>query len=820
MSAPQAEQPRVHPRRRPLKNAPPSLSTSSSPENHLPCRPEVRLRKGETFHSSSTPPSDDRDPVLSFRSLPRRSPTCPKSLEAIAAGEQRMADILGRLSLNSPGSSDSNEGQPGDDLPVPRGFLQAHIDSNTAMEKHSKRTSTPPLAPPAKARKSHYHASDSGLGTSVSSSQAMSASNNSKVKAGQVSFEHLESGSSSAQGTQSAITSSISGPEAQDKRQLNWAACKQIERFILVPILKEERLKPFHPLVQSVPQRIVDKEIGCLRDLEKTLLWLAPQHAVSRASYLGFCEFTIQCLHTSVHHLHERDQRLPTDRPYTNGYFLDLVAQIRNYAAMINASRNSSRVARGSPQPGEKASASERITLEGGLSKTGRPAELVAHKDGQSVSLRTGQPYDENALPAFKRSLSVESLDEGVERSMARRKKNAPPMDINQKCKDCDKVFKRPCDLTKHEKTHSRPWKCSEPTCKYYGLGWPTEKERDRHMNDKHSKAPALFRCNFEPCTYQSKRESNCKQHMEKAHGWVYVRSKNNGRSGRKGSARATPSTPSISTPASKAVSTPASGPTNSPFDMGYPQDPPFSFADPPTRTGGDDFPLFSESNSYEDPSVGINGFSFNFDAFQNQLEAGDPNGLIPLDMSNRQSFDNTSVPDLMGSSMGFENSPNASTDNNSLNFDLDWGHLDTASFDDEFTAMNMQLLTPAHSVEARGMNSFSRDPSISNPSPLSFQQGKVALYSPSSCQFEENAHDLYEAGYNGPKTGNDFTLYEHNATMGAGGAMNMSNGNHMGLRNLNQMFPPLSTQESVGYMNQQWAPHHPIPNDMDLEFL
>lgn len=54
------------------------------------------------------------------------------------------------------------------------------------------------------------------------------------------------------------------------------AACKQIERLVLAPILREERLKPFHPLVHSVPQRIAGREIGCLRDLEKTLLWLTP----------------------------------------------------------------------------------------------------------------------------------------------------------------------------------------------------------------------------------------------------------------------------------------------------------------------------------------------------------------------------------------------------------------------------------------------------------------------------------------------------------------------------------------------------------------
>ena len=120
--------------------------------------------------------------------------------------------------------------------------------------------------------------------------------------------------------------------------------------------------------------------------------------------------------------------------------------------------------------------------------------------------------------------------NDDVLRSMARRKKNAKPEIHACDVDGCDKEFKRPCDLTKHVKTHERPWKCSEEKCKYYELGWPTEKERDRHVNDKHSSTPSLYRCLFEPCPYTSKRESNCKQHMEKAHGWEYVRSKNNGK--------------------------------------------------------------------------------------------------------------------------------------------------------------------------------------------------------------------------------------------------------------------------------------------------
>ncbi|KAL2018814.1 hypothetical protein VTK56DRAFT_372 [Thermocarpiscus australiensis] len=97
-------------------------------------------------------------------------------------------------------------------------------------------------------------------------------------------------------------------------------------------------------------------------------------------------------------------------------------------------------------------------------------------------------------------------------------------------CPHCNRVFSRLCDLNKHTKSHSRPYKCKVPSCKYSSLGWPTAKELERHENDRHSPSPRTFACSFQPCPYTSKRESNCKQHMEKAHGWVYVRSKPKGK--------------------------------------------------------------------------------------------------------------------------------------------------------------------------------------------------------------------------------------------------------------------------------------------------
>lgn len=52
-----------------------------------------------------------------------------------------------------------------------------------------------------------------------------------------------------------------------------------------------------------------------------------------------------------------------------------------------------------------------------------------------------------------------------------------------------------------------------------------------RHFGDRHSAAPPMHQCLYSPCMYRSKRESNCKKHMEKTHGWYYKRTKKIGKS-------------------------------------------------------------------------------------------------------------------------------------------------------------------------------------------------------------------------------------------------------------------------------------------------
>lgn len=88
----------------------------------------------------------------------------------------------------------------------------------------------------------------------------------------------------------------------------------------------------------------------------------------------------------------------------------------------------------------------ETVRLEGGLSQTGRPAELVRIKNGKTISLRTGSEFQPQPNPDF--DTSMEDGVDDLTRSMARRRKSAPTVVKNVECSECQKQFKRPCDLT------------------------------------------------------------------------------------------------------------------------------------------------------------------------------------------------------------------------------------------------------------------------------------------------------------------------------------------------------------------------------------
>ena len=348
-----ASSPSPNPRRRYLCNAP--LSRTIPPQSHplnistTLASPNHSLRKSATFHSPTSPPSASHDPILSIPSIPKRSPTCSRDLEdTIAAGGNRIAQLIGAVDRSLSGlqsfSSSSQETLAGEALPVPRFMIDIRIEQD------------------CKNLRPKHHSSDSGIGSTESSED--SASND---------YAGAEQGTTSPIGNNLGL---ISDPGLKTVNTINGAgtmvldsaaggqhalseyACRQIQKHLILPIMREEKLKKFHPLVSGIPHRVARKEITCLRDLEKILLWLAPvskcsdgecsfqglilcakKWSFSKASFLLFCETSIQCIHTTVDYLNDSDQRRPTDRPYTNGYFLDLVEQIRQYASVLAASR-------------------------------------------------------------------------------------------------------------------------------------------------------------------------------------------------------------------------------------------------------------------------------------------------------------------------------------------------------------------------------------------------------------------------------------------------------------------------------------------------
>ncbi|KAG6048712.1 hypothetical protein E4U17_007055 [Claviceps sp. LM77 group G4] len=485
-------------------------------------RTTMVLCKGATFRDSTSTDSSTSDDVV----VPARLGWTRTHLDDVVdANRRRIAltlneidEVLAKtasLSLSSPKISKSSlirDRSPA----VPRAFLDLPVvDPSMAKPDFERRSSLR-----TRSARPSRHASDSGLGSSIASIEEkekdMPAQTNEKPSIKPYSVTSVVNGAPSSQ---------------QLLPALSRRAVDRIHEHMIRPLLEKPSLTEFETLVLDVPRRIRSKEIICLRDLEKTLIFMAPETAKSVAAYLDFCLTTIRCVQATVEYLPEREQVRSDDRPYTHGYFIDLKEQICQYGMQLAAARGQSGAA-----DEMDINKDDKIRLFGGIAENGRPAELVRiRKDGTAVSLATGKLVDLGEPPLqFKRSLSEQRDDEEeVMRSMARRRKNATAEELAPKrCREpgCDKEFKRPCDLTKHEKTHSRPWKCPVISCPYHRTGWPTEKERDRHTNDKHSDAPILHKC--EQCVFKSKRMSNLKQHMERAHNTPYVRTKTNGKKG------------------------------------------------------------------------------------------------------------------------------------------------------------------------------------------------------------------------------------------------------------------------------------------------
>ena len=762
----------------------------------------MSLSKGATFHSPSTPELEEPQ-HFKVPSLPRRSQTTLE--DVVDAHKRRVALTLGDIDRGLSAVEDSSptaarQSFPDEADPVPQGFLNHTVGTTdtygpimdgvvSAEPASSSRRS---LRLRHNRRPSRY--SDSGLGSSIGSAST-------KRDAAKALTTTTEDHCAKSIVTASAITRSAAAHSStmESLPRLSTRASNRIHEHILKPLLAKSSLKDFHPIVKDCPRRIHGKEIVCLRDLEKTLIFMAPvsesrddvaggvahwysclkERTKTAALYLDFCLTSIRCIQATVEFLSDRDQTRPHDRPYTNGYFVDLVDQIKQYAQQVQAAKE--KEAKGeeldemdhasyvSPHRHEARVTSlagdslrtfkfrpvltklnfrtDEVKLHGGLTENGRPAELVRiKKNGKAISLATGKPVDidednKNALQ-MKRHLSEEAEDdESILRSMARRKRSASAAELAPKrCREpgCDKEFKRPCDLTKHEKTHSRPWKCPVESCKYHEYGWPTEKEMDRHHNDKHSAAPPLYECHFKPCPYKSKRESNCKQHMEKAHGWDYVRSKNNGKNREKGTPSnglPTPQTNNIRTPSSEANT--VDTPDEDDFDM---------------QIG------FGGAAAYEQQN------NINFPEYNPAPDMG----MFTLDYSPISELENS----ISSHQSPYTTNHHMNTDPFQETFPDFNTNIDFSLFDNEdLYSANVQLPTPSHEVFQNALGSTTFDtsgiPFTADPMPhiSPVGHGNTMLYTPTSlCEVDEGFEDFVPGNPNNNSGLGDFQLFPSSA--------------------------------------------------------
>ena len=788
-----------HPRRTTKTTSSALTPSSSNASGRHTVNTNMSLRKGATFHSPSTP---ERELSHHFKvpSLPRRSQTTLE--DVVDAHKRRVALTLGdidrSLSAVEDRSPTTRQSFPDEADPVPQGFLNHTVGTTDTygpimdgvISQEPASIGRRSLRPRHNRRPSRY--SDSGLGSSIGSASGKHAGETAPTSA---TDDHCAKSTVAA----SAITRSAAAHSStiESLPRLSARASNRIHEHILKPLLAKQSLKDFHPIVKDCPRRIHGKEIVCLRDLEKTLIFMAPvsefqddvvggvAHWFSRlkertktaALYLDFCLTSIRCIQATVEFLSDREQTRPHDRPYTNGYFVDLVDQIKQYAQQVQAAKE--KEAKGeeldemdpesyvSPRRNEARITSvardsfrifkfkpvlttfnfrtDEVKLHGGLTENGRPAELVrVKKNGKAISIATGKPVDldednKGALQ-MKRSLSEEAEDdESILRSMARRKRSASAAELAPKrCREpgCDKEFKRPCDLTKHEKTHSRPWKCPVESCKYHEYGWPTEKEMDRHHNDKHSAAPPLYECHFKPCPYRSKRESNCKQHMEKAHGWEYVRSKNNGKNREK----ATPSN-GLPTPQTNNIRTPSSdaNTVNTPEEEDYDM-----------QTSYDGSAMFDQQNQLDFPEYSHTSEMDMFAPHQLQLD------YSPVsEMNNSTSHQSPYIASTMNQDHFQDNYPDFNT------------NVDFSLYDNEdLYSANVQLPTPSHEIFQNALGStafdtsgipFGADP-IPHISPVG--QGNTMLYTPTSLrEVDEGFEDFVPHNCNLGGTA-DFQLF------------------------------------------------------------
>ena len=242
---------------------------------------------------------------------------------------------------------------------------------------------------------------------------------------------------------------------------------------------------------------------------------------------------------------------------------------------------------------------------------------------------------------------------------------------------------------------------------------------------------------------------------MEKAHGWAYIRSKNNGKANRK----------SISKSSSKSPPTPQATPGSNMLELsgseyGEPESPYARTHSRATSMTTNSIPELSPYMAMEHNFNAPFDPGYNWEQPNTRLTPASPYtpGTTGLSIGSGSLENAATLPSTSyGTSMEEVDPP-------LFNGTFDWSNMD---LNGDFTSMNVQLFTPATSIETRPLDQYrnSRNPSISLDQPMEKSnlspgaEGSAMLYSPSEQPFtmDESFEDFTGMG----KPAGDFALFD-----------------------------------------------------------
>ena len=250
---------------------------------------------------------------------------------------------------------------------------------------------------------------------------------------------------------------------------------------------------------------------------------------------------------------------------------------------------------------------------------------------------------------------------------------------------------------------------------------------------------------------------------MEKAHGWEYVRSKNNGKIGKRPVGGRAPPTPQMSTPGSCIfdASSPESHGTRTFYEA------PLSHAVTESLTGSVVAP--ESDGSYTNDIA----FDDNLDTFDPTLTWGGQNNdfatgdVTEYPGNSHRPFWDSTIPDHVAFPSSFEGSMTTHDEEPMFGNSFDWSNMDH-----DANALNIQLATPATSVHSHPFDAISRKPSASHEAPLCSHipslspgaQADAMLYSPYSMQSHDFSVDEGFIDYSQAmiKPTQDFALFDN----------------------------------------------------------